>query len=146
MTYDLIFPRICSFLKDSLLSSQISGFYFSLKNLLGKISHTFYVEACCIEKNNLSSSLREKCLNTEFFLVRIFLYSDWIQEYTDQKKFSIWTLFTQCMICLVQWTIIVKNMWCVNSFVQRLNINFLVSQVLDFWEENKRFRIPKCFI
>ena len=40
--------------------------------------------------------LREKCANTEFFLVRIFLYSDWIQKYKDQKKLRIWTLFTQC--------------------------------------------------
>ena len=31
-------------------------------------------------------SLREKCPNTEFFLVRIFMHSDWIQEITDQKK------------------------------------------------------------
>ena len=27
-------------------------------------------------------SLREKCPNTEFFLVRIFLYSDWIRRFT----------------------------------------------------------------
>ena len=33
-------------------------------------------------------SLREKCPNTKFFLVRIFLYS-------DQKKLHIWTLFMQ---------------------------------------------------
>ena len=32
---------------------------------------------------------REKCPNTEFFLVRI-------QENTDQKKLRIWTLFKQC--------------------------------------------------
>ena len=32
------------------------------------------------------SVLREKYLNTEFFLVRIFLFSDWIQENTCQKK------------------------------------------------------------
>ena len=30
-------------------------------------------------------SLRKKCPNTELFLVRIVLYSDWIQEKTDQK-------------------------------------------------------------
>ena len=30
-------------------------------------------------------SLREKCPNKELFLVRIFLFSDWIQENTDQK-------------------------------------------------------------
>ena len=29
---------------------------------------------------NLNFTLREKCPNTEFFLVRTFLYSDWIQE------------------------------------------------------------------
>ena len=40
-------------------------------------------------------SLREKCPNTEFFLVRIFLYLDWMQENTDQKKLHIWRLFTQ---------------------------------------------------
>ena len=34
-------------------------------------------------------TLREKCPNTEFFLIGIFLYS-------DQKKLRIWTLFTQC--------------------------------------------------
>ena len=42
-------------------------------------------------------SLREKCPKTEFFLVRIFLYLDWIQENTDQKKLRIWTFFTQCI-------------------------------------------------
>ena len=33
-------------------------------------------------------TLREKCLNTEFFLVQI-------RENTNQKKLRIWTLFTQ---------------------------------------------------
>ena len=28
-----------------------------------------------------------------FFLVRIFLHSEWIQENTDQKKLLIWTLY-----------------------------------------------------
>ena len=41
-------------------------------------------------------ALREKCPKMEFFLVCIFLYSDWIQANTDQKKLRIWTLFTQC--------------------------------------------------
>ena len=35
------------------------------------------------------ASRREKCSNTEFFMVRI-------QENTDQKKLCTWTLFTQC--------------------------------------------------
>ena len=33
----------------------------------------------------IAQSRREQCLSTELFLVRIFLYSVRIQEYTDQK-------------------------------------------------------------
>ena len=51
----------------------------------------------------VSNTLREKCPNTEIFLVRIFPYSDCIsphsvrmRENTDQIKLRIWTLFTQC--------------------------------------------------
>ena len=40
-------------------------------------------------------SLREECPNTEFFLVRIFLYSVRIQKNTDQTKLRILTVFTQ---------------------------------------------------
>ena len=50
-------------------------------------------------KNPYQLTLREKCANTEFFLVRIFPQSDWIRrdtEHTNQKKLRIWTLFTQC--------------------------------------------------
>ena len=56
-------------------------------------------------------SLCKKCPNTEFFLVRIFPYSDriWdllrkypcsarIWENTDQKKLHIWILFTECLV------------------------------------------------
>ena len=39
-------------------------------------------------KKPLKEPLREKCPKTEFFLVRIFPYS-------DQKKLRIWTLFMQ---------------------------------------------------
>ena len=41
-------------------------------------------------------TLREKCPNTELFLVRIFLYSDWIRRFL-----RIWTLFTQCKCNLI---------------------------------------------
>ena len=56
----------------------------------------------------VNGSLRGKCPNTEFFLVRIFLDSDWIKIFTEwisvfspntgkygPKKLCIWTLFTQ---------------------------------------------------
>ena len=48
-----------------------------------------------IEDKYATKTLREKCPNREFFLVRIFLYSDWIQENMDQKKLRIWTFFMQ---------------------------------------------------
>ena len=38
-----------------------------------------------IQPLQMMHTLREKCPNTELFLVRIFLYLDWIQENTDQK-------------------------------------------------------------
>ena len=49
------------------------------------------------ELGTRNSSLREKCPNTEIFLVGIFLYFPVIQENTDQKKLRIWTLSTQCV-------------------------------------------------
>ena len=45
-------------------------------------------------------SLRENCPNTEFFLVRIFPHSDWMQENTDQIKLCIWTLFAQWVLSI----------------------------------------------
>ena len=39
--------------------------------------------------------MSEKCPNTEFFLVRIFPYLNWIRENTDKKNLRICTLFTQ---------------------------------------------------
>ena len=65
---------------------------------------------CCPILVTSIFSLREKCPNTEFFLVPIFqcsdlirrftsksLYSVQIQESADQKKLRIWTLFAQCL-------------------------------------------------
>ena len=40
-------------------------------------------------------TLREKCPNTEFFVLRIFPHSVQIRENTKQKKLRIWTLFMQ---------------------------------------------------
>ena len=45
-------------------------------------------------KKFIAKSLREKYPDTELFLVRIFLYSDWIQKIADQQKIRIWTFFT----------------------------------------------------
>ena len=53
----------------------------------------------------VNQTLREKCPNTEFFVVRIFPCSGWIRRFTysysaqvrentDQKKLLIWAIFT----------------------------------------------------
>ena len=46
--------------------------------------HT-YLPVCKISKPSLEGTRREKCPNTQFFLVRLFPHS-------DQKKLRIWTL------------------------------------------------------
>ena len=43
----------------------------------------------CVINYKRAGSLREKCPNTEFFMVPIFLYLVRIQENTDQKKLRI---------------------------------------------------------
>ena len=58
----------------------------------------------------IKTSLREKCLNTEFLLVGIFPHSDWIRRDTENlsvfssnvekyrpEKTRIWTPFTHCI-------------------------------------------------
>ena len=57
-----------------------------------------FKQHCKILQEDLTQSLTlyEKNPNTEFFLVRIFLYSVRMLENTDQKKLRIWRLFTQC--------------------------------------------------
>ena len=50
---------------------------------------------CRWETDLVQQTLREKCPNAEFFLIRIFLYLVEVQEKTDEKKLRIWTLLTQ---------------------------------------------------
>ena len=57
---------------------------------------------CLFSKNNkrnhwlhiYASTLRKKCLNTELFLVRIFLYSNWIQKLRT-RNFSVFEHFSR---------------------------------------------------
>ena len=48
-----------------------------------------FIGLLLLSKSYWIISLREKCPNTEFFLVRIFLYSVRIKENTDQKNLRI---------------------------------------------------------
>ena len=54
-------------------------------SLMSAQARNNYYEKVCVFDGNL----------VEIFLLRIFLYSDWIQENTDQKNLCIWTRFTQ---------------------------------------------------
>ena len=76
----------------------------------------------------LINSLCKKSPNMEFFLFRIYSYSEWIRENTDQKKLRIWTLFTQWLE-LYRMTIIPVTV--LNSY------NFFMTEVL--WYRNRAF-------
>ena len=62
--------------------------YLSVRTLWTEfIYRIFVVCAILMEAKFPCFTLREKCPNGEFFLVRIFLY-------LDQEKLHIWALFT----------------------------------------------------
>ena len=95
---------------------------------------------------SMKIALREKCPNTEVFLVRIFPHSDWILrispysvrlwENTDQKNLRIWALFTQCRFGLFGLYVEIKGRTCLLSFAfsecrtsKRIISSFLISCV-----------------
>ena len=51
-----------------------------------------------VVKSKGSNSLREKCPDTEIFLACILLYSDKIQENTDQKKIRYMDTFHEMIL------------------------------------------------
>ena len=77
-------------------------------------------------------TLREKCPNTEFFLVCILPHSDYLFVFSPNvgkygpEKLRIWTLFTQCnfMYSLTSLTIIISKMFSNNSSISNDSINF----------------------
>ena len=93
-------------------SFRISSFFMTIRKLLfhqafSLFGPILFDRDCSVL--HFSTPLREKCSNTEFFLVWIFPNLDWIreirsispysvqmQENTDQQKLRIWTLFTRC--------------------------------------------------
>ena len=89
-----------------------------------------------------NKSPKQKCLNTEFFLKRIFLYSDWIQENRDQKKLRIWNsvfkkkLFSRSDFFLSLRSTLISN-WQKNIFSYRHIFCWLsLSKNLIFWDVN----------
>ena len=95
--------------------------FYILREILEIVTLSVYFISLTRYRYLSQRTLREKCPKTEFFLARIFLYSDWIQENTDQKKLHIETLF-------MQW-----NCW------KPRQENFLPSAAFLFKENNCNF-------
>ena len=68
---------------------QIDDPYSLLKAMLYECQRSCKFEYLCSSFVYSIVSLREKCPNTKLFLIRIFLYSDWIQRFTE--KISIFS-------------------------------------------------------
>ena len=92
-------------LRETCISQFVPIFMFNIRTLKREakcrwffVSISLSICEWLLDKDDSVSSLREKCPNTKFFLVRTFLYS-------DQKKLRIWTFFTQCFLYRVIITI-----------------------------------------
>ena len=84
--------------------------------------------------------LREKCPNTEFFLVRIFLYSARILENKEQKKLGIWGLSTQCeqlVVGLIKRSYIYQICFSIYGLFQK-HLQFATQQRTLIGKKNKR--------
>ena len=68
---NIFFTNHTTILKMSIRFQEMSAMDFVLKNV--KVLNLYYFVP-----------LREKCRNTELFLVHIFLYSDWIRRFTPK--------------------------------------------------------------
>ena len=91
-TFQFCFDKVIQPSMPQLTSPKISGSI--LRSLLFLIYMNNLRQTSKLWHETLNT-LREKFPSTEFFLVRIFLCLDWLQENTVQKKLRIWTLFTQ---------------------------------------------------
>ena len=78
-------------------------------------------------------TLREKCLNTELFLVRILLYSVRIQENIDQTQLHILDSFHAVSVCHSYMTEVVEGVdfFCAFSRIYNLN-HYLANQNVTF--------------
>ena len=73
---------------------SISIFFHHLRSALQYEYNKHLIDTFCT--NFFKVTLREKCPNTEFFLVRIFLHSNGIQEIRTRKK-SVFGRFSRVL-------------------------------------------------
>ena len=116
-----------------LWSADLSkSFPNSLRQYLS-IFDIFFKRFYLVEKKcGVTNTLHEKCPNTELFLVRIFLYLDWIRRFTEQiSVFSqstgkYWPEITPYLDTLFFFEIICKvafKFWAINTFELVFHLN-----------------------
>ena len=86
--------------------------------------------------------LREKCLNTEFFLVRIFPYSDWIRRHTFMQWSSYENLGNMILQRSDSPVSITKEFWklCRRLVTARLIYFGFIGFLKDVWFLNKMLK------
>ena len=86
IAFHTLVSSLCSF-GIGVLTCLLSGIGIIVSLLMISIKGFFSCSDLSASSNTSSlwSALHEKCPNTDLFLVLIFLYSNWIQENTDQK-------------------------------------------------------------
>ena len=120
-------------------TQRICYLCFRLYRLLGYIStFTELLHA------NVKQPLREKCQNTEFFLVRIFLYSEGNYDICYDfsmisfQIYDIWYHFSRSLTVFWNWT---STYWCkvscvkILKFVDLIGCHYLfqILQTLPLW-------------
>ena len=116
-------------LRNEMRINGLIWLYSSGRNFV-KYHCCFYDWKKAVVLTLLYLTLREKCPNTEFFLVRILLYSDWIQENTNQKKLRIWKLFTQWKFFWTRMILEAAADRCVHSCIVVMLVLVLWSKVI----------------
>ena len=108
---------------------------------------------------SITTRLGEKFLNTEFFLVRIFLYLDWIKKFTlksphsfqiwenmDQKKLSVCTIFTQCLRMIMIKQFIIRIATLIMITIWKGNNSLGLVLLILTWLTNENSVLNSCLI
>ena len=89
-------------------------------------------------------SLREECPNTEFFLVRIFLYSVRIQKKTRTRKNSVFGHFSRSdFYIFISWDYDLKSDYW-QSYSQALTAKYNGTKIVN--EENTALHFSKMLV
>ena len=93
---------------------------------------------------NIRVTLREKCPNTDLFLVRIFLCSDWIRRFTNATLLKV-TLLYGCFLRFLNCTNVSKSRNA-SHICWHILLNILISSILIAWKLRIIFKFINFFI